>query len=378
MPIKYLFIDDESLHSLQLYTGAVEGISDELTIDIKHPASYSLNISGLIDLLRNYDGLILDWRLDEYGQGETNDKFPFRAAALAQEIRTFETEGKEITGLPIVLWSTKLKLTQSYYGNETAQDLFDCSYSKDDISESPDHIRQELIALVNGYRAIGEKLSLDHDSLDHILGVASSDLDIRLLRRFSNGPFPAHEYALFILRELINRPGPLIDEKLLAARLGVDIENSLDWEHLKDILPRESKYQGPFNDAWSRWWIHYIEQVWWQNLDENLPPLSVLPAQKRIEILKENANMRGLVASNPIRDNYGTKFYTLCEYYLKPLDPIDGVIIDENEPAPWQTRRYLSIDAALERLGEPKTKPHPTEIERVHQIREIRKKDAQR
>ena len=119
-----------------------------------------------------------------------------------------------------------------------------------------------------------------------------------------------------------------------------------------------------------------VEKKWWRSLAEDISPLSILGASERVNKLKELIGLKRLVAATPIKDFYGDHFQTICEYSRKPLDPIDGVIIDEQDPLPWQERRYLSIDAALERKGtNDGLRPHPTEVERLKEIKKSRSEE---
>ena len=106
--IKYLYLDDEETTTIKPYSDMVVEHSKELHIDVEHPAAFQNN-SALINRLEGYQGLILDWRLDEISSKTDKKKADFRAATLAQEIRTRETE-KEIHPMPIVIWSQESKL----------------------------------------------------------------------------------------------------------------------------------------------------------------------------------------------------------------------------------------------------------------------------
>lgn len=374
MDTRYIYLDDESDEIIGPHIDRVRSHGN-IEIKLIHPASVGMDIDKLIKIMEDFDGLILDWRLDIFKWDENDRRFLLRAASLAQELRTRATENL-IRDIPIVLWSTEDKLEQSYYGDNTSQDLFDYVYKKELVSDYSSQIHGEMISLSRGYNQITEIITKDKNSLSTVLQTNTESLDIRLVDRFKNKKIPTHRYAKFILRELIERPGILIEEKLLAARLGIDVEKSSDWEKLLGLFPPESKYSGPFSDSWPRWWSNIIEKEWWKSLNKEFPPLSSLPAQERIRILREVTGFNDLVAAIPINDSYGTKFYTLCEYYQKPLDPIDGIIIEEDDPSPWQNRRYLSLDAALERLGEPQLKPHSTEIDRLRHIRDMRSQDG--
>jgi hypothetical protein len=182
---------------------------------------------------------------------------------------------------------------------------------------------------------------------------------------------PIHLLVRFILNELLERPGPLINKELMLARLGVDVESpSTGLSKLdKALLPY--KYIGPFSEAWPRWWSYGIEQEWWLSLKNASQPLGFLSADERVKII--NADLRTkLVSATPFQANYQNRFYTVCEHFHCPLDPIDGVIIDEPEPEPWQERRYLSLKAALERLFD-KAQLHPTEKDRLKALRSLGK-----
>lgn len=378
MTVKYLYLDDEDLALLEPLTEAVIGDGTEIQIDIKHPTHEGAGIEELINELENYNGLILDWRLDVVADPESRETFSFRAAAFAQEIRTRETEGA-LYALPIVLWSTKDRLRESFLEDQTAQDLFDEYYEKTDIGNDAAKVRNDLISLVNGYENIKVELSKETISdATLILKTGQSNLDVRLVQKFSE-KLPVHEYSLFIIKEILKRPGLLIREKLLAAKLGIDIENSSDWVNLLNLLSDECIYRGPFHKGWPRWWASCVEKTWWTSLVEGQRPLSLINAQERIKILSEQTGLKNLSPAQPILSHYGTKYYTLCEYHLKPLDPLDGVIINEPEPTPWQERRYISLDVALERRGEEKNLfPHPTEQERVEEIRKTRSEQDER
>jgi len=365
MANKYLYLDDESFSTLKALTSAVSGRKHEVEIDIVHPASFHDNIHLLLDQIKRYNGLILDWRLDIFEEGQTNVKFDFRAAALAQEIRTRAAE-RTVVAIPIVLWSTQTRLAGSYTGDHTSHDLFDRCYDKDEISENAQQVRLELISLVNGYKTIQSFLR-SNPSLEKLLGINASLLDVRIQKRFQGDPVPAYEYARFVLRELIERPGPLISEPVLAARLGIDIVKSEYWKNLLAKIEKY-KYEGPFSDAWPRWWAYGIEREWWFSLVKGQHPLSVLTAEERVGILKRTLRLSKLVFAIPIKQNYHSRYYTICEHCQSPLDPLDGVVISEKEPEPWQERRYISLDVALERKSE-KYIPHPTEIERIKGLR---------
>jgi len=370
MAIKFLYLDDEDLNLVKPVAESVEGRDSEIIIDIIHPAKFENNFSELIRELKSYHGLILDWRLDVISDPDKEQKFTFRAGAIAQEIRNRESDDKEpVVPFPIVLWSTQEKLAASFNRDHTAHDLFDSKSIKDDIGENPIRIREELLSLVHGYGVISKFSKKSKKNIADLLGTDKNFLDIRIQERFSNGHFPVHEYARFIKRELLDRPGPLVDEYRLAARLGINKDESKDWIGLLDLL-NEQRYTGPFSDAWIRWWIYGIEKQWWTTKLDQSKPISFLGADERVKTIKDKTGFKKIVSAKPIMPNYHSKFNTICEHCQKPLDPIDGVILTEEEPEPWQERKYVSLDVALERREG--FSPHPTELERLRSMRRSR------
>jgi len=205
--------------------------------------------------------------------------------------------------------------------------------------------------------------------LSDLLRTKESYVDIRVQEYFSSTTRTVHEIARFIIQELLYRPGLMIDELRLASRLGIDKDKSKDWDKLLDAIEKY-KYLGPFGGAWARWWAFGVEKEWWFQISEQDLPISSLNAKQRVNILKKKTGHKNLVTAEPIKTHYHTRFYTICEYTNSPLDPVDGVIIAEKEPQPWQERKYISLDVALERREG--YEPHPTEAERLKSLRRIR------
>lgn len=361
MATKYLYLDDENKAATLPLAQQIELAGSGLRIILEHPGKYQKDLSSLMKDLLSYDGLILDWRLDDVRDPELRVTFGSKAATVAQEIRTRSTEGRT-KSIPIVIWSTQQKLKKSY--DQTSEDLFDAHYFKDAIDEQPEQIHSELISLADGYKTLRSLRKKDACS---ILKVQEKYLDIRLRDRLNDQSWPVHRYARFIIKELRDRPGPLISKELLLARLGVDSEGPTG--SVSRLLKTLSayRYKGPFGEAWPRWWSYGIEREWWLSLQNVSQSLSFLSADERVKIINASLHVK-LRAAKPIQQNYQNRFYTICEHFKRPLDPIDGVIIDEEEPAPWQERRYLSLKAALERLSDT-VQPHLTERDRLKALR---------
>lgn len=357
--MKYLYLDDESPGKIQGYIRAVEGQSkSDLEIERVPPRRYDRQVEAIRNLPEDVGGVILDFRLDMKSneiEGE-KERASYRAASIAQEIRSLGTEGK-IEEMPLVLWSLSRRYKKSYSPDETAHDLFDLTSTKDKLSETEGAQRMaiRLTSLATGYDELRQVIDENRKRKRFtykLLGLEESPdfLDQRIVTYFDNrSALPIHEYARFILRKVLDHTRPLVDEAVLAARLGVDNKQSEDWGDLLDQL-EQARYEGPFREGWPRWWWSWVSD-WWKNevTDKSLKRLS---AEVRVDHLSESLNLDGLVAAQPIEEKYSTRFWTVCEYYGGPLDPTDGLRAQARNLEPWMDRPYISKKAALKRKGE--------------------------
>ncbi|MBI1921146.1 MAG: hypothetical protein HYS23_08710 [Geobacter sp.] len=377
MPINYICIDDESSTDVDPLLKSVCETTGELKIDRHKP----VEIGKQVDFIKSKDpdGLILDLRLDQQ-KNEEGYKVPYHGLALAQELRTRMTE-KRLNSFPIVLWSVDSKFKDSYDRDSTSHNLFDKIYVKDtEFTHEPARVASELVALVKGYLKIIKGQEPVKGHFQRILGLAegaSDTWDPRIGEKFlSQYKYPPHEYARYILRELIEVQGPLIDENVLAARLGVEQEISVDWGKCK-LLFTGCYYKGAFCEAWPRWWAAEVDK-WWTFQTKAPGPLRRLSAEERVEFLKTKLKSKGLVAAKPIEEGYSTRFWTICQGLEKPLDPIDGLRSSCAELKAWQDPPFLSIKAALERIGrDRRVVVHPLERERLAEIKTERRKHGE-
>lgn len=362
MAIKFLYLDDEDRNRTEPFKERVERSAPEpgLEIRLRTPQHFSEQMSQLAAKLEvgdgeAFDGLILDLRLDqkavEHGDGK-KVKVGYRATALAQEIRTRAAEGGR--DYPLVLWSMSNRLRQSFTPDNTGHDLFDLKCVKEDIEKAGEaqSIARRMIALVEGYeyikaRAMGKAPGAD---LMRCLGFEEQPefLDERTASTFEarKGRLPAHEFARFIVRQLLNAPGPLIDEAWLAARLGLDVQASPDFEQVKSESLRAAAYSGAFAGGWPRWWTSLLDQ-WWNEQSGCPGPLRRLAASDRVAFLSKATGLKRLKAAEPLERDYSTSYWTICRFTGKPLDPRDGLALSEPHQAPWQERLYISKQAAL-------------------------------
>jgi hypothetical protein len=243
-------------------------------------------------------------------------------------------------------------------------------YHKDDLSK--DHTQAEFIALANGYKLLNAT-----DKKPHIiLGVSEADyarLDVRFQAEFKRffdalSPAPAHQIAQFLLREVLEHQGILIDEDVLAARLGVD-KSLPAWKDLKEKL-ETARYKGVFGEAWVRWWWFGVEK--W--CEEKFGDISLqnTPSSKRVNLLKNALpDLQNLVPASPIEYCNSDEFWTVCYATKKPLDYFDGFKTNVHLHYEWQEPIYVSNFAVLEygNKVEGKWELSPTEMSRYREFK---------
>ncbi|TAG41494.1 MAG: hypothetical protein EAZ31_07530 [Cytophagia bacterium] len=355
MAINYWYIDDSPRRdgiAKNLFT------KDKLEIEPRKPETW--HEITLKAKETDFDGLLLDWQLEE--EVERGD---YSSAPLAQQLRVLATEHK-IKAFPIILCSAHKNFNKNFIPDLTTHDLFDMVYSKNDLKK--DSTQNEFIALANGYIKLNETSKKSYT----ILHISESDyfkLDIRFQAELDSlMQSPSHEIARFLLRELIEHQGILIDEDVLAARLGIN-KSSDDWEKLKEKLS-SLKYKGVFGEAWERWWWFEIEN-WWRS---NFTGISLRSstADVRVENIKQKINLQNLVPCIKTAKSKGSSFWTVCWFSKSPLDTIDGFTLLKDETIKaWQEKRYISLDYALEERKKVEKEISTIEMPRFNKLKQM-------
>ena len=135
----------------------------------------------------------------------------------------------------------------------------------------------------------------------------------------------------------------------MAARLGIDISKSTEWDIVKSKLTT-CLYTGILCEGWPRWWMSKVKTWWNEHISEE--PLRTIGAHQRVALLKEKLGIENLVAATRIDKAQSEDFWTICQGHKRPIDTIDGlIIIGQDNLYPWQEPKYVSIDAALKRTN---------------------------
>lgn len=338
MTTKFYYIDDDPNSQ-----NKVQGFENE-DLDIvamQHKDSWEEEFSFLKDEKDHFDGIILDLKLDDL-PNSNGKRADFRGTSLAQEIRTRQKEGS-MNSFPIILFSANDKTQQAL--ENSGKDLFDILINKsmlDNIAFS--RFTPQLIDLSDGYKRLTDSsLAI----INEVLQIDEMILDSRFVGEYNkNKECPVHIQSRFLITEFLTKQGLVIDEDVLAARLGIDKSNSDDWPNLLKRLS-EAKYQGVFCNGWPRWWMQLVEQ-WWTETIKAETFLRSTPAAERVEKIKEVTELPGLVAAKKIDKSESDEFWTVCKGFGQPLDPIDGMLIQgQDNLYSWQEPEYVSIEAAL-------------------------------
>lgn len=336
---KILYIDDDaSKHGITQIQPMIDTLeeSEDISIEPIQSAPFDTLSKKIKSIIKDYDAIIFDYQLDDRAndEGKTGN---IKAPVLAQHLRTEATSSEsETIDVPFILCSTDDKLQKSYQADLTSHDLFDLKFRKD--KDNILLVAKQIHSLITGYRTI-----YSTKEFNKILDYDTTNLDERIFTRFNaheNALIPPHEYARTILKDLIYINGPLIDESIFAARLGIDIEKSEDWENLKNINFKEAKYTGAFSEGWDRWWMDSVNDIFFDLTEINLASVD---AQQRIALLKEKSSLNKLVLSEKIEGCNSYRYWTVCKSYNKPFDPREGFkAASEKEPKPWQDYSYIS------------------------------------
>mgnify|MGYP000044939845 CR=1 FL=1 len=354
---KYLYLDDEKDASVN---AIIEGFNNTDIIEVEECMPDRPNFEKVIDAvakrLKSSDGIILDLKLN--GAGE--QRVPFTATTLAQYLRSFFIDKAE-KEKPIILCSTKLNDNKHYQEDKTAHDLYDFTFDKSgDINYY--EISKKLVSISEAYSRVQKTDSKNVFELFNREDLCGSPA----FEPISGENLQANKIVSFVLKDLFTHNGPLISEKALAARLGVDIEScKSDWECMITKYFAEAKYSGILSDIENYYWNDLSIKTFKSLADGKGP--AAMGAKKRVDILKRSTNLKGLTAAQPIELCHSDFFWTICEGYEKPLDPTEGyMIMEENDLKSWQEPLYVSLSAFENGALEDKhIKLTPSEEERA-------------
>lgn len=283
---RYLFIDDATGagNDAERYQKLLQQ-ADVLAIDLAWPNREELLVDEG-DVGDGIDGYILDINLKDQ-ISKDGERFLGTGAGLAQDLRLLQAlwpkEGQKPR--PIVRLCAAQVFQDYLAGDNSTADIFDLGFDKETVGDIASAVRDKLVALPELYDAVQAAPSTD--LAREVLGLSAEDYD-RLHSRFrvayeAELVRKPHEAVSFVIRQLIEPAGLLINEDLLAVRLGVDKHHSPSWEGVRTLFDA-CRYTGAANSGFARWWADKVTAKW---VTLNREPLFRLSSVERVNILKQ-------------------------------------------------------------------------------------------
>lgn len=269
---------------------------------------------------------------------------------ISQDIRVAQ-QRKAIPPFPIVRFSLRDKVLENIGHDASSDDIFDLKIEKDGLSDAGLRVavRHKLIGVGQIYEALaGGEADL----------VTLLDLDSETWLRWGSSSFESdfdvgdrvHLKANPLIRMMVH-PGLLIDEDILAFRLGVDRVSSAGWSNILESL-NDYKYAGVAGNCFARWWARGIEE-WWQDKLGADAPLARGNIQQRTELL--GGSFRDLEPLKMPKGSMGDRPWRYClltkelHQEVIPIDPSRAVRIKPRSPMPtWLDPLYAAYGIALQ------------------------------
>jgi hypothetical protein len=369
MAIKYYYIDDDPQSTIIETAKGLSIHPDRLEINAYQHKNWDEQINFIIENQNSLDGLLLDWSLSNKNEEGINANY--NVEALAQQLRRYIIDADKIKkDFPIVICSADYRFKEIFCQEITGHDLFDLVFEKDDFDSQQELIISQLEDLAVSYKTISnDKTAKGIFKLDNL-----ELLDYRILDYIENQvKQPTHEIARFLLTKVINSSGILIDDYLLASRLGIDIVDNKDlneWFKLLEILDKV-RYKGVFSIGWSRWWMSKLNNFWEENFNCTIGSLS---GEKRVQLLNEKFELN-LIPAVTRSKSTSDDFWVICKKTKYPLSYDDAILStsDVNKSS-WEEDEYFSIDSAL---IEDIKNIHVLEKDRVKKLKELHTKVRQ-
>jgi hypothetical protein len=312
----WIFVDDK----IDEATSFAEELQrrGDVKIEVLSPAQAR---AQLLQKGRHPAGVLMDVDLtaiaDEPGTGP----------GIAQDIRT-KQKAQAAKEFPIVRFSAADPLARNVFGDPSSEDLFELKILKEDVRTAAELIIAQLNGVTEVYEAmIGLSTNLDKsdDVLARIFGVEGSTLgrwshDGLTSKVLAGASHALHVAAGAFCRLFLIPQGVLLDERLLAVRLGVDLSASAEaWEHLSKHL-EVFRYEGVSAKHFARWWSRGLEE-WWFNQIDKTGPLAGRTASERVEQLSISTGVHNLVpiAAPPEQPEF--RPWRLCRLGLEESPP---------------------------------------------------------
>lgn len=374
---KYLYLDDNEKTTRDGDVELINKIAKGITITTDYPCSWAQRADQILQDLNKIDGLILDWELtnksEKAKQGSLQaEDVDYSAESLAEHLRV-NIARHGLKDIPIVLCSADKNKDFTKQRNKelTSKDLFDLTYLKDDLfHKQVESASLKMFDLVQTYQSLQQ----NGFAIVSALGINEPELeliDIRFTDALDNtaSSKTTHDLINALLNDFIEPEGLLIDEQVLASRLGVDVsKNNEEWKKLLDVIRSNGiSYEGLLSNGWTRFWAFRLEQFWTTTFGGDLRTTS---ARERVELVNKAYGLN-LVTAEKIKFCGSDEFWTICVSLKQPLDPSDGFIIGDSLCNPWLEHQYVSALGELEKYDVSAWRINVLDRERYNQAKAI-------
>ncbi|QQR39458.1 response regulator [Devosia rhizoryzae] len=272
---------------------------------------------------------------------------------LAFDIRSAQYRGA-LPSFPIIRFSLREVVKQNVGHDTSSDDAFDLKIYKDDVKK--DGHLSSMQCWMRGTSAIYAAIGPNVDFLN-AAGVTASQWeawgDVSFVDALRYADRPHLKAACFV--QLISTPGLLIDETLLATRLGVAPGSTGYAAVLKEL--EVFRYTGVGADFFPRWWARGLE-VWWDQEINPDVPLSGASLSERVTELQARFGefqQLSMPESSP-----GNRPWRLCSLSMErsgeflPVDPIWAVPFRPRMlPAEWADPTYAALGVAAKDADNP-------------------------
>lgn len=271
------------------------------------------------------DIVLLDYRLDAKAVEPSGHRVSYRGAQAAAAIR------EKLPDLPLVLVTTEPKLRATLAHSPGLRALFDHEVLKKRLADRAERpqVVLELTELAVGFRRIRDSSRSDWSGIATLLGAGAEDLaDVAR----SQLPVGVTGIGGWILDQLLEFAGPLVDADDAAARLGIAGSSFRRPEVQSAIEPM--RYAGPFESWRVRWWTRDLER-WLGSIrtDEDDP----------VEDNRSRAIARALKLSGHVIRSAsctwcgGRSVVRACSICREPVDGAHGLVLVTDRPH-WAER----------------------------------------
>lgn len=333
------FIDDNAGERVRI-SRLLE--QDGLTIDPRFEPTEPMDLRDAV-LAENPDLLALDFRLDDEPLEANN----YKGGALAQIMReaVLETPDRDF---PIVLVSTEKNIKEIFSIDKTSHDLFDQKYMKGRLNDKSYRTtcHREMLSLAKGYKAI-TAIHSENNVVSALLAITPDELEIVPLQGFAtdikNAKSVTHIVSRLLFRQLIERAGPLLASKDVAARLGIANEPE-NIDPVMDLFEKDMAYKGVYSDGWIRIWRHRLED--WA--DENFgKPLSSIKGLERAAKVSEITGLGLKPAVSKWSNSSEELFAFACSICHDPTERRNSLALYDKYLLPYSERKRICFDCFI-------------------------------